>query len=115
VTIIIAIIVFCIIYQFLRSGRQVVTNGIDKYGCLNPAGYTWNEYVGACIRGFELNKTQRAVAKIAVENIGQTKGLSVTTVEKEEECIGCFIVKTVVAGTSKTKIINIENWAVANP
>lgn len=110
--IVIAIIVFSVVFQFLRSGRPVLS-AIDEYGCLTPAGYAWNKYVGACIRGFELSKTQRAVAKIAIENMGQSKGLSVTTVEKEE-CTGCFTVKTVVAGTNNIKIVNVENWAVTN-
>lgn len=63
----------------------------DTHGCLGPAGYSYNEPVGACIREWELNENQRKAAKIAVES---SKKQQLTVVEVlEEVCEGCFLVK----------------------
>lgn len=65
----------------------------DSYGCLTPAGYSYNETIGACIREWELNDMQRAAAKIAVDYRGKAKGLTIISVENGT-CKGeaCYIV-----------------------
>lgn len=81
----------------------------DEHGCLGPAGYTWNESVGACIREWELKDNQREAAKIAVDFIQQNK-LTITEV-MVARCPGCFLVKL----TNPEYItfqVNIDNWGV---
>jgi hypothetical protein len=50
------------------SDKTVIGGDRDSvHGCLGPAGYSYNDTVGACIRQWELNETQREAAKLAVE------------------------------------------------
>jgi hypothetical protein len=51
---------------------QLIGGQKDSHGCLGPAGYTWNEEVGACIRPWELDDQQKAAAKVAAESLSYT-------------------------------------------
>lgn len=72
--------------------QQLIGGQRDEHGCLGPAGYSWNEEVGACARQWELDESQVQAAKIAVAKIGQAKGLTVVEV-MTLKCPGCFDVK----------------------
>ena len=82
----------------------------DEHGCLGPAGYTWDNDIGACIRTWELeNENQREAAKIAVEHIGQKKGLMVVEVDVAR-CPGCFVVQFDTYGEQSS--VSLEYWEV---
>jgi len=53
----------------------------DEYGCLGPAGYSYSEQVMGCIRNWELDDNQKAVAALAIQKAGQTVGMTVIKVE----------------------------------
>lgn len=72
--------------------QQLIGGQRDDHRCLGPAGYSWNEEIGACARQWELDKSQVQAAKLAVAKIGQTKGLTVVEV-LTLKCPGCFDVK----------------------
>jgi len=64
----------------------------DVHGCLTPAGYSWDDEIKACLRPWEIkDESQRIAAKIAVEYVGQSKGLTVVQVDVRK-CQGCFVV-----------------------
>ncbi|GAG23697.1 unnamed protein product, partial [marine sediment metagenome] len=42
--------------------EQPIGGERDEHGCLGPAGYTWDENVGACLRDWELNDNQKQAA-----------------------------------------------------
>ena len=55
----------------------------DEHGCLGPAGYSYNEEIGACIRDWELDDDQKTAAAMAVETIlGMDTGLTIIKVER---------------------------------
>ncbi len=64
--------------------QQLIGGQRDDHGCLGPAGYSWNEEIGACARQWELDESQKQAAKIAVAKIGQTDGLTVVEVLAKE-------------------------------
>ncbi len=61
----------------------------DDYGCLGPAGFSYDENVGACVRAWELNESTKNAAKIAVDFVGKEYGLTLVEVITLK-CPGCF-------------------------
>lgn len=89
--------------------EPIVGGDRDEHGCLGPAGYGWDEEVGACIRVWELDENKRRAARIAVDYIGQKEGLIVEEV-LVARCLGCF---TVIFDVWQEKVqVNLENWEV---
>ncbi|MBN2203195.1 MAG: hypothetical protein JW700_03345 [Candidatus Aenigmarchaeota archaeon] len=85
----------------------------DENGCLGPAGYSWNESVGSCIREWELDDDQKMAASLAVDFIEPLKGSTITNVSSLE-CDGCFEVQMILnlnAGDRRMEVM-IENWEV---
>jgi hypothetical protein len=86
----------------------------DEHGCLGPAGYSWNESIGACIREWELDESQKKAAKTAVKSIEPVKGTTVTEVEVLR-CPGCFNVKLELGLNAGENImtVKIADWKVS--
>lgn len=61
----------------------------DEFGCLGPAGFSYDAEIGACVRSWELNETTKEAAKVAVEFVGADYGLTVIEVISLK-CPGCF-------------------------
>lgn len=110
--IIIAIIIISGGVYFLKSRAYppvVVGGDRDNNGCLLPAGYAWNEEVGACIRGFEMTPDIMKAAKIAVNKIGREYALTVVSFNSYEE-IGSYDI-TFERGLERRKeTVYIKNW-----
>ncbi len=83
----------------------------DQYGCLGPAGYTWDAEVFACIRNWELDENQRRAAKMSAYSVGWEKGMTILEV-KPTGCTGCFTVN-LEHGEKRTQT-SIENWLVTD-
>jgi hypothetical protein len=83
----------------------------DEHGCLGPAGYSYNETLGACVREWELDTTQREVAKIAITSKIKEYGLTIIEISKDN-CLGCFTVKVEVLGHQRT--IGVYSWDLIN-
>jgi hypothetical protein len=64
----------------------------DEHGCLGPAGYSWDEEIGACVREWDLDNNQKQAAKTAVEYVGQEYATTIIEVVAGE-CEDCFTVK----------------------
>lgn len=79
----------------------------DEHGCLGPAGYSWDEDVGACLRSWELDDDQKRAAKEAVEYVGYEKGLTILSADAGE-CEGCFVVH-LEKGQDRVAVTT-ENW-----
>jgi hypothetical protein len=84
----------------------------DEHGCLGPAGYSWNETIGACLRAWELDGVQAEAARIAVEHVGRGYATTVTDVSVMQ-CASCYDV-TLEQGdlVPRRSVIGIENWTV---
>ena len=83
----------------------------DEFGCLTPAGYTWDENVTACIRPWELDESQKQAAKIAVAPLS----IMPRTVTKVEtlRCPGCFIVYLNLGDEGSLREIKLIDWKVS--
>jgi hypothetical protein len=57
---------------------------------LGPAGYSWNEDLGVCVREWELDDDQRGVIKVAVHHLNYR--ITVIEVLKSQSS-GCFQIK----------------------
>ena len=80
----------------------------DQYGCLGPAGYTWDAEIFACVRNWELSgEDQQRAAKIATNTTGWEKGTTILEI-KPTGCTGCFTVN--LEQGEKRIQVSIENW-----
>jgi len=79
----------------------------DGYDCLVSGGYSWDDYVGACLRVWKLDENQREAAKIAVAPLSYP----VTIIKVETlRCVGCFIVTLERNDNRKFFDIKLANW-----
>lgn len=85
----------------------------DEHGCLGPAGYSWNETLGACVREWELDtEGKRTAVTIAAGEFQNRYSLTVVDVEVAR-CPGCFNVKFTDADYAQIEV-KLSNWAVAD-
>ncbi|MBN2095528.1 MAG: hypothetical protein JW727_05750 [Candidatus Aenigmarchaeota archaeon] len=90
---------------------EIIGGQRDEYGCLTPAGYSWDSEVGACIRAWELDEGQKKAAKIAVAPY--SFGVTVTQVEPYN-CEGCFLIKLERNDNQERIEVELGNWSI-NP
>lgn len=84
----------------------------DGHGCLGPAGYSWDAEVGACIRPWELDESQKEAARIAVDFLGWEYATTVTGVATAR-CPGCFSV-TIEQGEARDRFtVTLSDWTVS--
>lgn len=83
----------------------------SEEGCLGPAGYSYDANVGACIRVWELDETQKRAAQLAVEFVGKQYGLTIDEIEVLK-CPGCFEVQLSDANYNNYNI-SITNWVAS--
>jgi hypothetical protein len=82
----------------------------DEHGCLGPAGYTWNESVGACVREWELDENQKQAAGIAVEYVGYEYATTITKVVPISGFEGSFEVILEQGENRDLLIVVIDEW-----
>lgn len=91
--------------------NQPIGGQRDEHGCLGPAGYTWNQTVGACVRNWELNENQKEAARIAVEYVSFDYATTIVGVDLAR-CPGCFVVH-IEKGTDRVPAdITLIGWEV---
>lgn len=65
-----------------NNGNEVIGGQRDEHGCLGPAGYSYNETVGACLREWEVEETHRSDVKTAVNYLKKvTSVIGLTVIE----------------------------------
>ncbi|MBU4341863.1 MAG: serpin family protein, partial [Candidatus Altiarchaeota archaeon] len=97
----------------------------DEHGCLGPAGYAWDEDIGACTREWELDEGQRRAAKIAVAPLSYPVTVTGVNVLRCPGCFnvgvdvlrcpGCFNVHLQRNDNQEQLTVNIRNWGVSGP
>ncbi|MBW2971385.1 hypothetical protein KY320_04460 [Candidatus Woesearchaeota archaeon] len=88
---------------------EIIGGERDEYGCLGPAGYSYNENVKGCVREWELDDNQEQAAKLAVAAVGYSQGLTIIEVQTMR-CPGCFDV--VLEKDGERMQVNIDNWEI---
>ncbi len=109
------LIVVAIILSFsfnLRdSNKKIIGGERDENNCLIGAGYSFDEFVGACTRSWEIKEENvKEAAKIAVDS-DVRNGLTVVKVDVLE-CQGCFLVSLDYNGQKDT--VRLNNWKVVD-
>lgn len=95
-----------------EANEQIIGGQRDEYGCLGPAGYTWDEEAGACLREWEIQGEEaRKAIKIAVDYL-QWGGDATVIEVTQARCPGCYTVKLEKNTTQDRKTVNLENWEV---
>jgi len=92
------------------SNKEPIGGQRDAYGCLGPAGYTYDKEIQACIRTWELDESQKKAAKIAVEHVRPSNSLTITQVEVLK-CKGCFSINLTNKDFEQINI-NLKDWEV---
>jgi hypothetical protein len=94
------------------QGRVPIGGQRDKHGCLAPAGYSWNEEIGVCIREWEIggDEAERAI-EISVRYL-EWRGNTTVIEVSQVRCPGCFVVKLENNSTQDRKTVNIDNWQI---
>jgi hypothetical protein len=99
----------------VEENENLIGVQTDEHGCLVPAGYSWDEEVGACLRVWEVDGVDaRAAAVSAVNKLGRSKGLTLISVQAKD-CSGlCFDVEFEVgdAQPKEHKVLLVEGGEV---
>jgi hypothetical protein len=100
--------------HFVEEIEHPIGGERDEWGCLGPAGYIYNENVGACMREWEIIGVQREAASTAVEHIGWEYATTILQVQTAE-CPGCFMVELEQGEEGRTRRkITLENYTVVS-
>lgn len=101
-----------LIFGCVEDDSTPIGGDLDENGCLIGAGYSFDENVGACTRNWELNDSQKVLAKEAVSSLDLDKNLTVVSV-LEAECENCFVVE-VSPGTisQENTLVKIQDFEV---
>lgn len=98
-------------YTLGECGQQLIGGERDEHGCLGPAGYSYDENIGACTRRWELESEDlREAARIAVNNVGPYYSLTVVEV-LAMYCQGCFTVSLTDEDYNQ-KTIELSGWQI---
>lgn len=93
------------------TSSQNVGGNRDKRGCLTPAGYAFDDEVGACIRAFEMTSDIKRAARLAVENVGASYALTVASFNSYEK-VGSYDI-TLERGLEREKVtVYIKDWKI---
>ena len=83
----------------------------DEHGCLGPAGYSWDKYIQACTRSWEITGvSQKDAAKIAVEHLSDKTSLTIISINKTT-CLNCYTVKLSDKDFNQYTV-ELEDWKV---
>ncbi len=94
------------------ENNQNIGGERDEHGCLGTAGYSWNESIGACLREWELDSSQKKAAKIAVDYTGRSYGTTILEV-LTARCPGCFSVKIEKGVDGDIITLYLNNWTIS--
>jgi len=90
---------------------ELIGGDTDENGCLVGAGYSFNQEVGACIREWELDESQRKAARLAVV-VQSYYPVTITKVETLR-CPGCFDVYLKGKLDSPDSVMKFRDWKIA--
>jgi len=95
---------------FTEVIQEPIGGDTDEQGCLVSAGYSWDEYVRACTRDWELDDAQREAAKIVVAPLSYYP-ITITRVDVAR-CPGCFVVYF--TSGHQENLVRLENWTIVH-
>ncbi|MBN2367446.1 hypothetical protein JXC34_00380 [Candidatus Woesearchaeota archaeon] len=106
-----ALLTACTKQETIGTEQELIGGQTEEYGCLGPAGYSWNSSVGACVREWELDESAREAAKIAVMPLSYR--VTVTQVDVLR-CPGCFVVHLQRNDNGNQMEIKLIDWKISS-
>jgi len=97
----ISIILFIILFYSTLNTKEPIGGQRDAYGCLSPAGYTYNETFELCVREWELDQTKIEVIQASSDYIEKEYGLTIVSIEMDN-LSGIFTIWFDVLGRKKS-------------
>ncbi len=95
-----------------KPNQEILIGGQrDAHGCLTPAGFAYDEEVGACIRAFEMTPGIKKAAQIAVAKTGPGYALTVVSFNSYEEA-GAYDIMLERGVERAKQTVYIRNWEV---
>ncbi|MFH1047123.1 MAG: hypothetical protein V1738_02370 [Patescibacteria group bacterium] len=92
---------------------QLIGGQTDEHGCLGPAGYSWDQVIGACARSWEVKDEQlHRAAQLAVEYL-QPNGSATIVEVLAGDIEGDFQVTLQVSQAgeeSRRFAVTLDNW-----
>ena len=96
--------------EIIDNGH-VIGGDRDEYGCLGPAGYSWNETISACIREWEFkSEDERKAINMIAAPISSTR-LTVVDV-KFNNCSGCYSIRFQRNDNQEYMEAELVNWRI---
>ncbi|MBN2142432.1 hypothetical protein JW711_03810 [Candidatus Woesearchaeota archaeon] len=89
---------------------KIIGGERDEHGCLGPAGYSWNETVGACVREWELDEGQREAARLAVLPMSY-RPITIIKVDTLR-CPGCYDVYLQGPDRGEPTVMKFRDWKI---
>lgn len=97
-----------------KEESMIIGGQRDAQGCLLPAGYSYDNEIGACVRKWELDDGGKIKAAISaaseLKKTVSSYGLTVVEVEVFK-CPGCY--RVAFEKEQKKYEVNLKNWNVA--
>ena len=94
----------------VTNETRLIGGDRDVHGCLGPAGYSWNASIGACVREWELDASQRKAAGIAVAPLSYP--VTVVGVDSLDRCMDCYVVRLQRNDNQNMMEISVEDWKI---
>ena len=109
--ILIAVIVSAVIVSGCIQDQEPLIGGQrDEYGCLGPAGYSYDGNLHICARSWEIvSDDQRKAISIAVNDTADRYGLTLVEMV-QQNCDGCYAIKFDRLGEQIE--VTLVNWTV---
>lgn len=99
--------------QIFTEELEPIGGQRDEHGCLGPAGYTWNETPGFCLREWEVKDGYRKAAEIAGEYLEEQYGLTLVSIDPYN-CPGCYYMEFETGENRDMISVDIMNWEVSS-
>jgi hypothetical protein len=98
---------------FTEVINETIGGERDEHGCLGPAGYTWNETLGTCVREWELSNRERSAVKIAADYLDRPELTVVAVLDASRTGEGHFTVQFEEGEEREVVDILLSNWTVS--
>ena len=83
------LIVLSIRVYYENSNQELIGGQRDEHGCLIPAGYSYNETLGVCLREWEITGLNRRILEQATFDY-KPYGITVDSIVLDETCAECY-------------------------
>jgi len=100
---IVLLLILLIVLVSACKTEKPIGGETDEQGCLTPAGYSWNQEIGACVREWEIDEDQAEAAKLVIMPMSY-RPITIAKVDTLK-CNGCYDVYIKGADDQETRML----------